>query len=239
MPDPTAMTPTVQRLVQYVAGSVAADPLVDDLAAWLAASPRFRSFVDANRDKVRKKLRGATTLDARLDMRAELWVAARIVADRRFELAFEAYGSGRRGPDFTITYRAGRPFNVEVTRRHGSGDVALEPVIIAKLRQLPPSVSNVLVVIVDAERPLPDPSVTLRDLRARADRRDDAFFRTAGLDGSNAFNAGSLRLGAVLAVAPGTDGSARVAHSWNAGARIALPAPTLRALVRALAGTAA
>jgi hypothetical protein len=195
-------------------------------------------FVEANRDKIHKKLRGAATAAASLDVRAELHVAALLLADRRFELAFEAYGAGRRGPDFTATFRAGRAFNIEVTRRRPNpGDAVLEPAILAKLRQLPPSVSNVLVVAADGPSGAPDPGPVLRELRDRADRRDDAFFSARGLDGgAAAFHAGLLRLAAVVAWTEGATTSGRVAAWRNAGARIPLPEPTLRALVAALRG---
>src|SRR5919112_3867631 len=102
MREPRVLTPTVQRLVTFLAAGAAAAPEMSDVVALLAASSRFRGFVEANRDKIRKKLRGATSRDARLDVRAELLVAAQLLADRRLEVAFEAYGAGRRGPDFTV-----------------------------------------------------------------------------------------------------------------------------------------
>ncbi len=228
-------SPTVQRLVAYLADASEPHPGIVDLTAWLTASPRFRAFVEANRDKIRKKLRGATSAGARLDVLAELRVAALLLADARIVLAFEAYGAGRRGPDFTVTFRTGRPFNVEVTRRRGPGDAVLEPAVLGKLRQLPPSASNVIVVAVARDGP-PDAGSIMRDLRARADHRDDAFFQARGLAGSGAFRAGILRLAAVVVVPAGGEASGRVAHWRNAAARIPLPEPALRALVAALSG---
>ena len=229
-------TPTIARLVAYLVNAPAPDWPLAELPDWLAESPRFRSFVEANRDKIRKKVRGAGSPAARLDVRAELRVAALLLADRRFELAFEAYGAGRRGPDFTVTLRAGRAFNVEVTRRRTSpGDGALEPAILTKLRQMPPSVSNVVVVAVDDPSGAPDPGPVLRELLQRADRRDEGFFAAMGLDGAAAFHAGLLRLAAVVTWTEGAEASRRVAIWANPGARIPLPEPTLRALVAALA----
>jgi hypothetical protein len=234
--DQRTSTPTIRRLVAYLLGAPAPDQPLAELAAWIAASPRFRSFAEANRDKIRKKLRGAASPDARLDVRAELRVAALLLADRRFELAFEAYGAGRRGPDFTATFRAGRAFNIEVTRRKpGTGDGALEHSILTKLRQLPPSASNVVVVVVDGPSGAPDPGPVLHELRGRADRRDDAFFVARGLEGVATFHAGLLRLAALVAWAADAEASRRVATWANAGARIPIPEPTLRALVAALA----
>ena len=236
MTDRPGAPPSVRRLTADLVGSPGVDPALAGLPAWLAASPGFRAFAEANRDKIRKKLRGATETEARLDVRAELRVAALLLADRRFDLTFEAYGAKHGGPDFTVTFRAGRPFNVEVTRRRpGPGAASLEPSILAKLRQLPPSMSNVLVVAVDERDRAPDPAPTLRDLRARADRHDDGFFATRGLDDAAAFNARARRLAVVVTWSDSVIGPARVASSANAGARIPLPAPTLRALLAALA----
>jgi hypothetical protein len=229
-------SPTIERLVAYLVDGPRSDPALADLPAWLAAAPRFRSFAETNRDKIRKKLRNATDGPARLDVRAELHVAALLLADRRFEVAFEAYGAGRRGPDFTATFRAGRPFNVEVTRRRPvQGPAALESTILAKLRQLPASTANVLVIAVDEEGGARDPSPVIQDLRIRADRREDAFFMAHGQTGAAAFHAGLLRLTAVLTWAETAETAARVAFWANASARIVLPDATFRALRAALA----
>ena len=229
-------SPTIERLVAYLVEDPRPDPALADLPAWLAATPSFRAFAETNRDKIRKKLRHATDGPARLDVRAELRVAALLLADRRFELAYEAYGAGRRGPDFTATFRAGRPFNVEITRRRPvQGLASLEATILAKLRQLPASAANVLVISVDEHRGAPDPAPVIHDLRLRADRREDAFFAARGQGGAAALHAGLLRLGAVLTWAEAAEPAARVAFWVNAGARIPLPDATVRALRAALA----
>ncbi len=231
-------TPGIERLVAYLVDAPGPDPALVDLPAWLAATPKFRSFAEANRDKIRKKLRHAVDGPARLDVRAELRVAALVLADRRFELAFESYGAGRRGPDFTATFRAGRPFNLEVTRRRlAQGVASLEPAILAKLRQLPPSIANALVIAVDGDG-APDPAPVLHDMRLRADRREDPFFTALGQDGAAAFHAGLLRLAAVLTWAEAAEAMARVAAWTNAGARTLLPDATIRALRAALVSSA-
>ena len=77
----------------------------------------------------------------------ELAGAHRLLGDRRIELAFEAYGSGKPGPDFTVTYRERRSFNLEVTRPHRSPDAAsYAGPLLAKLRQLPPSAPNAVLL---------------------------------------------------------------------------------------------
>lgn len=234
---PSAPSPSILRLVAYLVEAPAADPELGELSAWLGASPRFRAFTEANRDTIRKKLRGATSPEARRDVRAELRVAGLLLADRRFDLTFEAYGAGRRGPDFTATFRTGRPFNVEVTRRRPPrGPSPLEAPILAKLRQLPPSASNVLVVGLDGSDATLDPGPVIRRLQGRAARRDDGLFAGRGLAGAGAFNAGLLRLAAVVAWAEHAAPGSERASTWaNAGARTPLPEATLRAIQAALA----
>jgi hypothetical protein len=227
--------PAARALVDHLGDRGALPGPLADLEEWLAGSSRLRAFVDANRDKIRKKVRLATTDEARLDLRAELRVATRLLADRRIELAFEAYGVGNRGPDFTATYRAGREVNVEVTRRHGRGADGLERTILAKLRQLPPSRANVLVVALEVvdEAP-PDPTPVLRELRARADRRDDAWFAAHGLGDAAAFHHGVLRLSAVVTWTESPGGRSRAIVWTNPGSRITLEPAALRAIEAAL-----
>ena len=70
-------TPTrIDRPTQYVLDGQLHPPIGDELRGWVEASPRFRSFVETHRDKVRKKLRGALDTDARQDVRAELRLAS-------------------------------------------------------------------------------------------------------------------------------------------------------------------
>ena len=80
------------------------EPSVVELLGWLSGSARFRAFAEAHQDKS-KKLRTATDAEALRDVRAELRVAQLILGDPRFDLSFEAYGSGKRGPDFTVAFR--------------------------------------------------------------------------------------------------------------------------------------
>ena len=227
--------PAARVLVDHVGDGAALPGPLADLEGWLAGSSRLRTFVDANRDKIRKKVRLATSDDPRRDLRAELRVAARLLADRRIDLDFEAYGAGNRGPDFTMTYRAGRPCNVEVTRRHGSAADGLERTVLAKLRQLPPARANVLVVALDAPGDAPaDPTPVLRELRTRADRRDDAWFAAHDLADAAAFHQGVLRLSAVVTWTE-PPGGRSIASTWtNPGARIAVEPAALRAIEAAL-----
>ena len=142
------------ELVRYVA-SRCRPALQAELGHWLDDSARFQGFVTEHRDKVRKKLTSDDE-ESRQDVRAELLVARLLLEDRRFTVAFEAYGAGRIGPDLSVTFRANQRFNLEVTRVRGAADAEdstldgavarLAHVIASKLRQLPAGVPNALVV---------------------------------------------------------------------------------------------
>jgi hypothetical protein len=218
------------------AADEAADELADGLAGWLVGSARFRVFVHAYRDKIRKKLRGAADPEARRDVRAELRVAHLLLADRRIELAFEAYGSRRAGPDFTITFREKRSFNLEVTRLRGAPSAAaVGGHVLSKLRQLPPSLPNALLVAIEADSAQTvDVAATIRTLRARADRKDEAFFATRGFDGTRVFYEHFLRLGGVFVWCEDAAGDGRAALWTNRSARVPLPQPAARACLACL-----
>lgn len=216
-------------LAQYLSDG-SADPLADELAAWLAASPRFRAFAEAQRDKIRKKLRSATDAEGRLDVRAELRVAHLLLGDRRIELAFEPAGSTRGGPDFAVSFRTHHAFNLEVTRLRTAPDSeAIARVILAKLRQLPASSANVLLVNVDASVPPDATAMAARQLRSRADASDPVLLARGNLVDRRDFYRRFLRLGAVIAW------SEEATTIWpNSSARIRVPDPSLRACAVAL-----
>ena len=142
--------PAVRRLARELAGP---DPAaVDELTAWLVAGPRFRAFAEANRDKIHKKLRGATDVEARRDVRVELEVVRLLLGDRKVSVGIRAlYGSGHVGPGLAVTL-GGATANLEITRRRGTppDPMTLAQLILGKLRQLPPSVPNALLVASDA-----------------------------------------------------------------------------------------
>lgn len=209
-----------------------------ELVEWLAASPRFRAFAEAHRDKIRKKIRGAADADAQRDVRTELAIARLLLADRRIELAFEAYGSGKTGPDFTITFRGARSFNLEVTRLRRLPDATgLGASLLAKLRQLPPSTPNAIIFAVDGGFVAAlDVDAATRALRTRADTKDEAFFTTRGFDGTRGFYERFLRLSATFVWAEAADGDARSTMWLNRSARIAIPQPAARACLACLRG---
>jgi hypothetical protein len=152
------------------------------------------------------------------------------------ELEFEAYGVGNVGPDFTVTYRGERRFNVEVTRLHRDPRLATYGgPLLAKLRQLPPSVPNVVVVAIDGDRADAfDVESATRAMRQRADAKDEAFFTSRGLDGSRGFHARFLRLGGAIAWADAGAGDSRALLWTNRSARIAVPDRAIRAVLASL-----
>jgi hypothetical protein len=235
---PSAPGTTVERLARYLIDRDSEDPMARELFAWLSDSARFRAFADANRDKIRKKLRGTTEAEALRDVRAELQTARMLLADRRIELDFEAYGSGKAGPDFTVTFRGARSFNLEVTRPHRLPDAGgLAGALLAKLRQLPPSAANAILVAIDGKTAdALDADAATRALRSRADAKDEAFFTTRGFAGTRAFYERYLRLSAVFVSAEAASGDARATLWFNRSARIAMPEPAARACLSCLRG---
>lgn len=220
--------------------------LQSELGNWLEDSSRFRAFIASNQDKVRKKL-SRPDAESRLDVRSELLIAYLLLADRRFELAFEAYGAQRLGPDLTVTYRANQRFNLEVTRLRatvesgtaGSGPpepgvVKLANVITAKLRQLPGDVPNVLVITtrrlaLDEARL----AAAARLLKQHNDQNDHAFFARRGLQDARDFYARYVRLSDVVALDESSE-PLRVSLSSNREARHPLPTAVLARLAACL-----
>lgn len=238
-PDEPAPSIGIQRLVDSLVQGGTASGMAGELSGWLAGSRRFRAFVEANRDKIRKKLRVAADGDALLDVRSELRVAQLLLADRRIELAFEPYGSRTGGPDFLVSHRGRAAFTVEVTRRRpGSHSTADGGALLAKLRQLPPSVANVVLVAAQDDRAEPfDAAAAIRSLQARADAGDAGFFTDRGFEGIRGFRQRFVRLGAVIAWFEQREGEARVSRWVNRSARIRPPEPaTLAVLARLRAG---
>jgi hypothetical protein len=232
----TTPAASVERLARELYQRDPDDAFARELAAWLAGSSRFRAFAEAHRDKIRKKLRTAGDAEALLDIRAELGAAHLLLADRRIELAYEAYGSGNAGPDFTLTFRDTRACNIEVTRSRRAPDAeALGWVILAKLRQLPPSLPNLLLVAVAGEHAdALDVAGAVRVVRSRAEAKDEAFFARRGFDGTRGFFDRFLRLGGVITWCESESGDDRAALWVNGSARIAVPDRAARATLACL-----
>jgi hypothetical protein len=217
------------ELVRHVAHTCRPG-LQSELGRWIESSPRFASFVGTHQQKIRKKLITCEDEECRLDVRAELLVAQRILADRRFELAFEAYGAHRVGPDISVSYRVNQRFNLEITRVRAAseaGEARLANIIAGKLRQLPGEVPNALVILTSDLTPM-EPA--LRLLRSHADQKDDAFFSRRGFKDARSFHAQYLHLSGVI----GFDENAGATLFANRQARRPLPAEALTQLLKCL-----
>lgn len=177
-----------------------AHPLAAPLAAWAVASPRFATFLEEHRDKIRKKARGARAPEALGDLLLELAVARTLQRARHGALVYEPKLPDRtRAPDFALTLPNGAIVMVEVTRLRpavavaeraeaGAGveaadaprragdpppiDARLAVLLCGKLGQLVPNLPNVVVVGLPAELyPALDVAAAMRALLARAERR--------------------------------------------------------------------
>ena len=221
-----------------------------ELGDWIEAAPRFRAFVEANQDKIRKKL-GSADAASQLDVRSELLVARLLLTDRRFELAFEAYGAQRLGPDLTVTYRANLRFNLEVTRLRAApaadpaaaetdqGVARLANIVAGKLRQLPAEAPNGLVIVTSGlaleEAVLGEAT---RLLKQHNDHRDDVFFARRGFRDARDFYAQYLRLSGIFALDEGPTGR-RASFAANREARHPLSSEVLGRLISCLDAPAA
>ncbi len=114
-----------------------------------------------------------------------------ILADRRFQISFEAYGARQVGPDFSVTFRANQRFNLEITRIRVASDPGvgrLADIIAGKLRQLPGEVPNALVIVTRGwsanEASL---EAATRLLKLHSDQKDEEFFARRGLKSAREF----------------------------------------------------
>jgi hypothetical protein len=176
--------------------------LSGELLAWMDTSARFTAFVEIYRDKIRKKIRVTQEPDRLLDLRAELELAARLLADRRLAVVYEPYPSAAgRGPDFAVTYRANLVFNVEVARTHVAegGEERLLRILLDKLGQMQPGQPNLLAVQARADLAQ---SIDLRRLmqgvKTRVEGKDPAFYTATRYSGPAAFYKDFLHLSGIL-----------------------------------------
>jgi hypothetical protein len=231
-------TPAVprDRLIDHLVEGNLSHSMAAELTSMLASSSRFAAFAEAHRDKIRKKLRTAGDAEALNGVRAELRVAHLLLGDRHIDLAFEEGAARSGGPDFTVRYRGGQPIACEVTRmRRPPSEVRDGGPVLTKLRQLRPSIPNVLIIAIDGRRADElDVEGGVLWLRRRADAKDEAFFVRHGFTGTRDFYARFLRLSAVITWCEAAAGEARAGGWTNLSARIAVPERALRAVVAAL-----
>jgi hypothetical protein len=155
------------------------------LTRWVATSPRYTVFVEKYKDKIRKKIRVTREREALEDLLYELQIPYLFLGEKRFELVYEPYMSGRtRGPDFSLTFRTNFTFNIEVTHVRGTRrarteaiDFRLVDVLCGKLRQLLPKMANLLMIEVspDALEQL-DPAAQVAWVKDKAESRDQRFY---------------------------------------------------------------
>jgi hypothetical protein len=227
--------------------STAAPLLTPQVAAWQAAAPRLRSFIETYRDKIRKKVRGAQIDGGLDDVLAELAVAAFLLRDRRLTVEFEKLGVGKaRAPDLTVTFKTHTPFHVEVTRLRpagadGSGGEdaltrKMANTFLAKLSQLQPSAINLLAFVVDEQNDGGHAiEAAVERLRSHALQKDDPFFASRGLVNSRHFQRQQARLSGVILCTCTPPAGPRLTTLWlNPQARHPIPTElknVLRALV--------
>jgi hypothetical protein len=220
--------------------SGAAHELHDCCARWCASSPRFATFLERYRDKIRKKLRGVTDGEGLRDLQAELRTAACLLSERGFTLEYEKYAANKiRGPDFSLLFKTHIAFNVEVKRIRGQVQPSKwADVLCYKLGQLPPSISNALVVYGESlgqGAPF-DVGAAMAHLRASAERKEEAFFTRRGLEGSREYLRQSSKLSVVVLLQAGAacESSAPLASWINPQARHPLSPELWGALLRSL-----
>lgn len=219
--------------------SGSAPELRDCCAGWCAASPRFAVFLERYRDKIRKKLRSVADGEGLRDLRAELLTAACLLSERAFTLDYEHYAANKtRGPDFSLLFKTHLPFNVEVKRFRGQAQPGRwADVLCDKLGQLPPSVSNALVIYVASTgqgAPF-DVGAAMAQLRAAAERKDDALFTRRGPNGSRDYLRQLPKLSVVVVRGEAAAGGVAPLASWsNPQARHPLAPDPRGALLRSL-----
>ena len=162
--------------------------LTREFKDWVQDSRRFKAFATTHKTKIRAKLKNARDEAGMKDIRAELETASLLLREERFTLEYEKYAASKqRGPDFTVTYRTHTPFNVEVRRirsaelEEGDSEARtgkLMSVLCDKVRQMPPSIVNLLWLTSEgeiSEEDLTRAAVTLRQLAES--KTEDLFTR--------------------------------------------------------------
>jgi hypothetical protein len=211
--------------------------LRESCAAWIASSRLFRRFLEDNAGKIRKKARQADNVETLRDLQLEMDAAYRLLlADRRVTLVYERYLADKtRGPDFTVTFKGHLIFNVEVKRLRAPVAVGkLGEAVREKLRQMPPSAVNVLLVGADAsESPDVDAAATMKGLIQRAEARQDGYFIERGYRDARDFLRALQRLSGLLLRANWRDTPPTSPVLWlNPHARHTLPDDVRKLLLR-------
>jgi hypothetical protein len=210
-------------------------PLASRCAQQMAICPRFGAFLDVYRGKIGKKVRSLEGPGSWHDLWLELWTAARLLSDRRFEIAYESYAAQKmRGPDLTATFRTHITCHIEI--KHVRAELGLAKwteVLCSKLGQLPSGAINVLLVGTRAQIVESCPAESaVSKLGQAAQRGEDVVFQRYGLPGARDYSRQMMRLSGVLRVADwDLDSEARYSLWRSPTARHPLPPDLAHALL--------
>lgn len=213
--------------------------LAEPMAAWLASSRRFSSFVNTHHTKIRKKLRTSQDPERLRDLQLELETAYLLLREKSLSLEYEpVHPREGRSPDFAVTFTTSLTFMVEVTRlRPVIAGVSFEDrftdMLCSKLGQLLPQRGNVLVTGIEK---LPITQEDLRLLMVRlqqhAEGKDPAIVQRHGFRDRAEFFQHYQRLSGILVREVPLQASEPVLLWNNPQARHPLPARVQTALVR-------
>jgi hypothetical protein len=209
-------------------------PLAPRMGVWLAESATFLAFVTANETKIRRKLRGTHDAEGLRDIEAELATAYRLLRDRRVVLGYESYLAAKlRGPDFTVTFKGHIVFNVEVRRLRTEPTAAkITDALCEKLRQMPPSLPNVVALYADVAGTSPDLDALMKSLRSAADAKHEEMFTRRGYLDARDFLRALQRLSAVFLYSTSDPIAAPPLTQWaNVAAKHPLPPDARKLLV--------
>jgi hypothetical protein len=243
---------TIDETLRYLFDNIP-HILLPAMSGWMNESPRFASFVETYRDKIRKKIRGIHHSDGFQDLQAELETAYLLLREQRFTLAYEPYGRGTmRGPDFAVTFKTRITFNIEVTRMRVSVQAVdqkqaeqtrLDPqyeanrladIVCSKLGQMLPSMMNLLVIVADSPTVYEwDVGKAMLRLKQRAEQKDPRLYQRHGFRDTSDFFKHYQRLSTVLVRCAGKDEPDPSPILWlNNQAKHPLPAPIYTILQR-------
>jgi hypothetical protein len=217
-------------------------PLATHCAVELAGSPRFGTFLERYRGKIGRKARSLEKPESWPDLWLELWTAARLLADRRFEVVYESFGAQKvRGPDLTLTFRTHTLCHVEI--KHVRTELSFAKwaeIVCTKLGQLPTGATSVLLVGTGPEIAESCSAETaLRELARRAQQGESEIFARYGLPEARDYSRQITRLGGVLHIANwDLTAPARQSLWLNLAARHRLPPDLARAVLASLSASA-
>jgi hypothetical protein len=227
--------------------------LAQPMAAWLASSRRFMTFVTNYRDKIRKKLRTTPDQESLLDLRLELETAFLLLGQRRLSLVYEPRCEQPRCPDFAVTFTTSLTFMLEVTRLQAEPkntptaphnvpqnplvDERLADTICSKFGQLRPHCSNVLLIGLETLSLTPDDlRATMVHLQQQAEQNDSGFLPRYQLRNRADFFRYYRRLSEVLVRGPDLQTAVPITGWVNPQAKYPLTSKVRTALYRSHAG---